>query len=136
MSEIIYIKLMNGEELFASLEKNIANQTLILNNVMIMETVGEPGEVVKYMFMSRYSPYSTNHKISVPLEKIVYWSHVTDVVEKHYRRSVEYAQNIADAKFMEGIADATSYIDMVLDKKEQDEPINEQFVSDPSSTKH
>lgn len=135
MSDIIYLKLVTGEELFAMVEKK-SPEDMILNDVMIMETVGEPGDTVKYMFMSRYTPYTNNHKIRIGWDKIIYTSTVTDVVETHYRKSLSYAKNIADAKFMEGIADATSYIDMVLDKKENEELIEDQFVTESSSTKH
>jgi len=136
--EIVYLKLINGDEIFAEYHGDHEN-TVLLSNVMIMEAISTPDETVKYLFMSRYSPYSILHSMSIDRSKIVFLSEATETVRKHYNMSVVYAIQVTDRKFQEGISEATSYIQMAINKIVHDDTVFEDqplVVGPESQTKH
>lgn len=136
INDIIYMKLVNGDELFAKLVK-ITTDEVTLQDVMIMETIGGQDDAIKYMFMSRYTPYAmSHHTIKIDRRNIIMTTEVVDVVRTHYEKSLAYAQTQADEKFLEGIAEASTYLDQIIDKKESGENLEEQNIQDGSPTKH
>lgn len=115
--EVVHLKLINGDELFAKL---ISEQggLVHLDDVMQMETIQSQEETVKYLFMSRYSPYSKLQSMSIARSQIVFILEVDETVKIHYETSVQYATQIADRKFLEGIADATKFLAKAIVKKD------------------
>jgi hypothetical protein len=116
--EVVYLKLTNGDELFAKCmgeEKG----SILLDDVMAMEIIATSDDSTKYMFMSRYSPYGNNHSMALEQSKVVFMSEVTDIVRSHYETSLQYANQISDDKFQEGIAEATKYLNFVLEQQKK-----------------
>lgn len=116
--EVIFIKLTNGDELFAKCVSQ-EGDVLYLDDPMIMETISTTDEAVKYLFMGRYSQYGKVHSISIERSKIVFIGDVTETIQSHYEMSVKYASEISDEKFQEGIAEATKYLSSVLKKNKK-----------------
>lgn len=142
--DIVYIKLMNGDELFARCIGE-ENGMVFLDDVMLMETIMTNDEAVKYLFMSRYSPYGIRHSMSIDRAKIVFIHEVTETVKAHYEMSVKYAEKIIDEKIQEGIATATKHLSAILKKQQkrhgeeiienvQDQVLSRFFTD--TSTKH
>lgn len=114
--DIVYLKLINGDELFANRIGEEDNH-IFLNNVMIMETIQTDGNM-KYLFMSRYSQYSDMHSMSLDKSCIVFIHEASSIVKNHYSISVQYAKQISDERFTSGIADASKFLSLIL-KKDQ-----------------
>jgi hypothetical protein len=106
--EIVYLKLINGDELFGQCVGE-ENGQVFLNDVFIMETY-QTEEDTKYLFMTRYSQYSNDHSMVLNRDVIIFMAEATEIVKLHYERSVEYANKIADDKFMIGISNATKHL--------------------------
>ena len=136
MVDIVYIKLVNGEELFAELHGEHEGK-LLLSDVMVMETVGVE-ETVKYMFMSRYSPYSINHSMEIDKKMVIFLSEVTEITKIHYERSLTYAREVSDKTFFDGIKEASEYLEMVTEKDREKRSAKDQFTEfqKPQPTKH
>lgn len=138
--DTVYIKLTNGDELFAELVGEEDNKVL-LSNVMIMETIQTEGEM-KYLFMSRYSQYSEMHSMGIDRSIIIFMHDASDVIKTHYEISVRYAEQLSDQRFSDGIAAASRYLSAVLEKnrdtkdEEEEEPAVVSIKSNSSSTKH
>jgi hypothetical protein len=114
--EIIYLKLINGDELFAKLMGK-ENSDLLLDDVLVMETVPTGDDAVKYMFMSRYTAYSKLHSMKMDLNKIVFSGEVSETVKNHYLKSLEFAIKISDERLMDSISEASQYLSLVIDKE-------------------
>ena len=134
---ILHLRLSTGEDIFGQ-EVTIKDGLVILNEVLVMETI--QNDESKYMFMTRYTPFSENKTIAIPAIQIVYYGAVTDVVKNHYIHSLEFCQSMSDDNFKEGIETATSYLKKIL-ASNGSEP--EELLEDdsllrltPSKTKH
>jgi hypothetical protein len=114
--DIVYLKLTNGDELFATRISEL-NDKVFLDDVMIMETIQTDGNM-KYLFMSRFTQYSDIHSMSLDKSCIVFIHEASAVVKNHYSISVQYAKQISDERFISGIADASKYLSFIL-KKDQ-----------------
>jgi hypothetical protein len=110
--DIVYLKLVTGEELFADLISKDGD-ILMLDNVMIMETI-HSSQDVKYMFMSRYTQYCDNHSIVIDRSNVVFMNEASEIIKKHYLISVEYADVISDERFTQGILDAQKYLSTLI----------------------
>lgn len=126
MDDIVYLKLTNGDELFA-IRIGEEGDKVFLSDVMVMETIQTDGDM-KYLFMSRYTQYGTLHSMALEKSNIIFIQDASAVVKNHYRISVQYAEKISDNRFNEGITEASNYLSKVLtkdDKKRSNE--NESF---------
>lgn len=128
--DIVYLKLRNGDELFANRISEEGN-LILLDNVMVMETIHTDNDM-KYLFMTRYTQYCDIHSLSLDRSLIVFIGEASEIVKKHYLISVRYAEQMSDARFYDGIADASKYLTKVLGKNETG--TEDSFAS--NSTKH
>jgi hypothetical protein len=112
--DIVYLKLTNGDELFAELVGEEGNM-ILLADVMVMETIQIEGEH-KYLFMSRYNQYSDLHSLSLDKAYVIFIHEASQVTKNHYAISVQYAKQISDNRFREGISEATRYLASILKK--------------------
>lgn len=126
--DIVYLRLANGDELFAN-RISEEGSTILLDNVMIMETVHVEDET-KYMFMTRYTQYCDKHSMAIERSQIIFLNEASDVVKRHYTISVQFAEEASDARLDNGIRQATSYLRKVLKTSDSSSPV------DTSSTKH
>lgn len=135
--DVVYIKLVNGEELFAHLVGE-EDGKLLLTEPMIMETVQTEGET-KYLFMARYTQYSEVYSMSLDKKLVVFIHDASPTVKNHYLVSVQFAKQINDTRFKDGITDATRYLNSILKNEDKKNKIPTEllgsFESD-SSTKH
>jgi hypothetical protein len=127
MLDIVYIKLVNGEELFANRISEEEGQ-ILLDNVMCMETIHTEADS-KYMFMVRYTQYCTNHSMVLDRSQIIFINAASEIVSKHYLTSVSFAEDVSDDRFTKSISDANKYLTAVLKEKEAK-------IDTSSSTKH
>jgi len=97
------------------LEEN--GTTIQIQNVLIMETI-EANES-RYMFMTRYTPFSLVHSIQIPRSQTVFVSPVADAVENHYRHALEFCITHSDKTFLKGIEMATTHLVKVLASKNE-----------------
>jgi hypothetical protein len=144
MDNIIHIKLLTGEDIFGQ-EITITKDYVVVREVLIMETI--QSDESKYMFMTRYSPFSNESSISIPYPQVVFISPVTEAVKDHYIHALQFCLTRSDENFQEGISAATKYLKKVLAKQEPAESIDEELspndindwiesVIKPSTTKH
>lgn len=146
MDNIIHIKLLTGEDIFGQ-EVIITKEHVVVSEVLIMETI--QSDESKYMFMTRYTPFSKESSISIPYPQVVFISPVTEAVKDHYIHALQFCLTRSDDNFQEGIAAATKYLKKVLAKKEAAEvvPLDEELsqndindwiesITKPSTTKH
>src|SRR4051812_17003340 len=115
--DIVYLKLTNGDELFAQLIGEEDGKVL-LSDVMVMETIHTEGDL-KYLFMSRYTPYGELHSMSLDRTALLFMQEASEVIRNHYTISVQYAKTISDGRFDEGIADASRYLSHVLERHDK-----------------
>jgi len=115
--EVVYIKLVSGDELFAQLHGQ-EDGKILLSGVLIMEVISDSEEMTaKYLFMSRYSPYTLTDSMTINLDQVIHFSEVNPTIRNHYFKSLEYATKIADGRLLSGIADASAYLTLILDQE-------------------
>lgn len=120
--DIVYLKLQNGDELFAHRISEEGN-LILLDNVMVMETVQVEADT-KYLFMSRYTQYCDIHSISLDRSQVVFIGEVSETVQKHYLTSVRYAEQLSDARFQKGISEADRHLSALIKDRKNDIPVS------------
>lgn len=115
--DVVYVKLTNGEELFA-MNHGEQDGKLLLEEVLILETI-HSDETLKYQFMSRYAPYGELPSMRIDMSNVIFVLPASEHVKMHYVASLNYARKISDERFQEGIADATNFLKKVMAKDEK-----------------
>lgn len=123
MEDIVYLKLTNGDELFANRVGEEDNK-IFLDDVMVMETISVDGDM-KYLFMARYTQYSDLHSLSLDKANVVFCHEASGVIKNHYGISVQYAKQISDNKFRDGITEASKYLTFILKKHNEQQSFSE-----------
>lgn len=144
--DIVYLRLTNGDEIFARLIGQ-EGSIIYLDDIMVMETIASDENAIKYLFMSRYIQYSDDNSMALDRTQIVFMKEAREEAKLHYLVSLQYAYEVSDAKFNEGMTDATMHLSKIIErhqnKMEEPKDLLESvkdrvlgtFVSD-SKTKH
>lgn len=134
MSSVVYIKLLTGEELIGSLSGD-DGVTMTVTEPLAMESgLDDDDPSRRYVFMSRFSPYSADPHISIKHAAIAFHVPVSTTVARYYEVSLRYCSMYTDPKFIEGIQDTTDQIEVALkddeDKAETEKPKKKELLSE------
>ncbi len=114
---IYHIKLTTGEDIFGQLIET-GKTSIEMREVLVMETISF--QESKYMFMTRYTPFSDSPNILINKDQIVFGGEVSEVVKNHYETSLSYCQLHSDSKFEEGIVSGTTFLAKMIAKEFQE----------------
>lgn len=102
---IYFIKMNNGEEIIADLNRHKDFYTLV--EPMTIEYGETEGR--RLVFMARYNPYMSDKTIRMPKSSVAFMGKVTPEVAEYYESSVLYCREVMDETFRKGMRSASQY---------------------------
>lgn len=115
----IVVRLVTGDSVFGMAVME-ADHYMITNPLALEEQESDDGDST-CVFMNRLERYSSDHTVTIHVDKVLFVSPMSGIVKDYYDRSLKLIQEVMDEKFSNGLTDAVSHMDQAI--KLHSEPV-------------
>jgi hypothetical protein len=129
MPEVIFLKLVSGEEIICGFEADDGVSLTVTDPLCMESGIDDDDPSRRYVFMSRYSPYGQDPHIVIKHAAVVFHVPVSGMVARYYDASLKYCKLFTDPKFVDGIMTTTEQIEGSL-KDENPQPNDDNRASE------
>jgi len=118
MPELLYLKLVTGEEIVGTVTEMETIGMLKVSDPLMFECGIDEGDPSRrYVYMARYAPFLNNFELQIDAKKIVFQGSPSDVVARYYDVSLAYCKSCTDVSFKSCVSETTDQIASVLEPK-------------------
>ena len=95
MSNIVHLRLINGDELIAEIEKTTKNELFLLKPMIVSE-ITDVTSSQSTIILSKYILFDNDVAISISKNHVITNTSVLKEIESYYRNSIEYNSKFVD----------------------------------------
>jgi hypothetical protein len=115
MTKVVYVKLVTGEQLLATVMKYEGDVVVLGDPLELTFSDNENGSG-SFIYLARYSPFMNSPTIRLAREHLIHMEPVMESAAVYYQTSLAYVRTKSDVSFANAVDEATTYINNLMRK--------------------